>query len=188
MWQDLFSELIDSNCIDSNCETALIWMKIFQARGTHVPENQIGLHITWAMKLLRHWGRDKMARHFPDDIFTCIFLNDNVWIFVKISLNFVPTGQINNIPALVQIMAWRRPGDNPASREMLDRHWANVVTYVGATSANDVGPAWICPSVQCWHNVVTPPIMTLCQRNNLLHFVIFDGWYYVCTLFIWMVG
>ena len=76
----------------------------------------------------------------------------------------------------------------PASREMLDRRWANVITYVGAMSANDVGPTWICPSVQRWHNVITPPTMTLCQRNNLLHFVIFDGLYYVCTLFIWMVG
>ena len=34
---------------------------------------------------------------------------------------------------------------DPASREMLDRRWANVVTYVGARSANDVGPMWICP-------------------------------------------
>ena len=51
----------------------------------------------------------------------------------------------------------------PASREMLDRRWSNVVTYVGATPANDVGPTCICPSVQRWHNVVTPPTMTLCQ-------------------------
>ena len=50
------------------------------------------------------------------------------------------------------------------SREMLGRCWANIITYVGATSASDVGPTWLCPSVQCWHNVVTPPTMTLCQR------------------------
>ena len=53
--------------------------------------------------------------HFADDIFKCIFLNENVWIPVKISLKFVPKGPINNIPALVQIMAWRRPGDKPLS-------------------------------------------------------------------------
>ena len=53
---------------------------------------------------------------------------------------------------------------HPASREMLDRRWANVVTYVGTTSANDVGPTWICPSVQRWHNVLTPPTVTLRQR------------------------
>ena len=51
------------------------------------------------------------GRHFLDDIFKCIFLNANVWISVKISLKFVLRGQINNIPALVQMIAWRRPGD-----------------------------------------------------------------------------
>ena len=37
--------------------------------------------------------------HFPDDIFTCIFLNENVWISIEISLKFVPRGPINNVPA-----------------------------------------------------------------------------------------
>ena len=41
------------------------------------------------------------GRHFPDDIFKCIFLNENVLISIKISLKFVPKGQINNITALV---------------------------------------------------------------------------------------
>ena len=39
--------------------------------------------------------------HFADAIFKCIFLNENVWIVIKISLQFVPKGPINNIPALV---------------------------------------------------------------------------------------
>ena len=59
------------------------------------------------------------GRHFADDIFTCIFLNENVWIPIKISLKFVPKGPINNIPALVQIMAWRHPGDKPLSEPMM---------------------------------------------------------------------
>ena len=46
------------------------------------------------------------GRHFADDIFKCIFLNENVWISNKISLKFVPKGPINNIPALVQIIIW----------------------------------------------------------------------------------
>ena len=33
--------------------------------------------------------------------FSNIFLNENVLILIKISLKFVPNGQINNIPALV---------------------------------------------------------------------------------------
>ena len=59
------------------------------------------------------------GRHFPDDIFKWIFLNENVWISVKISLKYVPKGPINNIPALVQIMAWRRSGDKPLSEPMM---------------------------------------------------------------------
>ena len=41
------------------------------------------------------------GRHFPDDIFKCIFLNENAWIVIKISLKFVPKGPINDILALV---------------------------------------------------------------------------------------
>ena len=58
-------------------------------------------------------------RPFADDIFKSIFLNENVWISIKISLKFVPKGPINNIPALVQRMAWRRPGDKPLSEPMM---------------------------------------------------------------------
>ena len=63
-----------------------------------------------AIKTLR--PRDN-GRHFPDDIFKCIFFNENVFISIKLSLKFVPKGPIPNIPALVQTMAWRRPGDKP---------------------------------------------------------------------------
>ena len=41
------------------------------------------------------------GRHFADDIFKCIFLNENAWMPIKISLKFVPQGPINNTPALV---------------------------------------------------------------------------------------
>ena len=58
-------------------------------------------------------------QHFADDIFKRIFFNENVWISIKISLKFVPKGPINNIPALVQIMAWRRSGDKPLSEPMM---------------------------------------------------------------------
>ena len=61
------------------------------------------------------------GRHFADDIFKCIFLDENVWIPIKISLKFLPQGPINNIPAFVKIMAWRRPGDKPWSGPMIVR-------------------------------------------------------------------
>ena len=59
------------------------------------------------------------GRHFADAIFKSIFLNENVWISIKISLKFVPKCPINNIPALVQIMAWRWPGDKSLSEPMM---------------------------------------------------------------------
>ena len=59
------------------------------------------------------------GRHFANDIFKCIFLNKIVSIAIEISLKFVPKGPINNIPALVQIMAWRRSGDKPLSEPMM---------------------------------------------------------------------
>ena len=61
------------------------------------------------------------GRHFQDDIFKRIFLHENVWISINISLKFVPRGTINNIPTLVQVMAWRRPGDKPFSEPMMVR-------------------------------------------------------------------
>ena len=58
-------------------------------------------------------------RHFADDIFKCIFFYENVRIVLKISLKFVAKVRINNVPPLVQIMAWRRPGDKPLSEPMM---------------------------------------------------------------------
>ena len=50
---------------------------------------------------------------------TCTFIEITIVTFIRkeavehteAETKFVSKGQINNIPALVQIMAWRRPGD-----------------------------------------------------------------------------
>ena len=49
----------------------------------------------------------------------CIFMNENAWISIKSSLKLVPNGPIDNIPALVLIMARRLPGDKPLSDPMV---------------------------------------------------------------------
>ena len=59
------------------------------------------------------------GRHFADDNFKRIFMNENIRISIHISLKFVPKGLINNIRALVQVMAWRRPGAKPLSGPMM---------------------------------------------------------------------
>ena len=58
------------------------------------------------------------GRRIADDTFKRIFLNETIIISIKISLKFVSKGPIDNIPALVQIMAWRRLGDKPLSEPM----------------------------------------------------------------------
>ena len=65
----------------------------------------------WFRLCLNTLGPRQNYRHFANDIFKCIFLNENVWISLKISLKFFPNVLISNIPAWVQIMAWHRHGD-----------------------------------------------------------------------------
>ena len=74
------------------------------------------------------------GRQIPDHIFKWIFLNENIWISINITLKFVPKGSINNIPALVQIMAWRRPGNKPLSEPMI----TSLLTHIYVTR-----PQWV---------------------------------------------
>ena len=81
------------------------------------------------------------GRRFADDTFNRIFLNENVRISIKISLKFVPRGPINNISALVQIMAWRRPGDKPLSEPMM----VSLPTHICVTRPQSVN--WLIPEL-----------------------------------------
>ena len=74
------------------------------------------------------------CRHFAGDIFKYIFLNENIRISLKISLKSVPNVPITNIPTLVQIMAWRRPGAKPLSKPMM----VILVTHICVTR-----PQWV---------------------------------------------
>ena len=66
--------------------------------------------------------------------FSNAFLNENVQIPIKILLKSVPKGPINYIPALVQIMAWCRPGDKPLSEPMV----VSLPTHICVTR-----PQWV---------------------------------------------
>ena len=69
------------------------------------------------------------GRRFAYDTFKRIFLDENVRMSIKISLQFVPKGPINNNPALVQIMAWRRSGEKPFSEPMM----VSLLTHICVT-------------------------------------------------------
>ena len=60
-----------------------------------------------------------MAAIWADVIFKCIFLNENDKIPIQISLKLVSRNPINNKPALVQVMDWRRIGDKPLPEPMM---------------------------------------------------------------------
>ena len=98
------------------------------------------------------------GRHFADDTFKRIFMNENVRISISNSLKFVPKDLINNVPALFQIMAWRRPGNKPLSETMmvtLLKHicvtwpqWvktANIINWVITRISNQL---------RCWFSKV----------------------------------
>ena len=97
------------------------------------------LEMSCAKRRMLWFGLDTLrpkqnGRCFADDTFKCIFLNENVRISIKISLKFVPKGPINNIPALVQIMAWHRSGDKPLSEAMM----VSLPTHICVTR-----PQWV---------------------------------------------
>ena len=76
---------------------------------------------------------DKMAAFLADDIFNCIFLNENDRIPIQTSLRYVPRGPIDNNLALVQVMAWCRTGDKPLPEAMMTQfidaymqHWGEM--------------------------------------------------------------
>ena len=72
---------------------------------------------------LTQWGRDKMAA------ISQMTLSIAFSWMKMFSLMFVPKGPIKNIPALVQTMAWRRPGDKPLSKPVM----VNLLTHICIT-------------------------------------------------------
>ena len=90
------------------------------------------------------------GREFPDDISKYIFLNENSWIAIEISLKFVPKGPNNNIPSLVQIMAWRRSGDKPLSEPMMVRLPTHI-SSLGLNELTNIEIAWSHPQQKSGH-------------------------------------
>ena len=99
--------------------------------------------------VLTHWDQYKMANIFQTIhcISKCIFLNENIWISIKIPLKFILEGQTNNIPVLVHILASPRPGDKPLYEPMM----VSLLTHICATRSQ-----WVTTvaSPDIWRKVV----------------------------------
>ena len=79
--------------------------------------------------ILTNWNRDEMAAEISRTTFSeGIFLNAMCEFRLRF-IWFVPEVRINNIPALVQMMAWRHPGDKPLSEPMM----AILLTHIYAS-------------------------------------------------------
>ena len=81
---------------------------------------------------------------FKTTFSNAFFFNENVWYSNVIPPKFDPKVWINNIPALVQIMVWRRPGDKPLSYPMMFR----LLTHICV-----IRPQWVKGMIL--HNDVT---------------------------------
>ena len=80
------------------------------------------------------------------------FLNENVWI--SILLKFVPQGQISNIPALVQIMAWHQLCDKPLSEPMMVKLPMHIYISVTQPQWVKVKTAFLMENYpSAWHNL-----------------------------------
>ena len=132
------------------------------------------LFLNMAVKCLWPWDSfntlrpRQNGRHFADDMFKCIFLNENVSIPVEISLKFVPKGSINNNPALFQIMAWRRPGDKPLSEPMM----VSSLTHICVTR-----PQWVKMNPATMSGILELPLLVI------LRFCVMQGFEIVGLIF-----
>ena len=96
---------------------------------------------------LTHIPLDKMTAFLAEDIFKCIFLNENDRIQIQISLKLVPKNPVDNKPALVQVMAWRQIG----------QWWLSILMHMCSTKGkwvkvNNRGP---------WNYSISPKLYIL---------------------------
>ena len=90
----------------------------------------------WLFNTLSMLKPNQNDHHFADNIFKCFFLNENEIILIENSLKFVPKNPINNISALVQIMACHLIGAKPLSEPIL--WWRRLPTHICIT-----WPQWV---------------------------------------------
>ena len=95
----------------------------------------------WCLKLIKtetKWPQFS-GRHFQMH-----FLEWKCMNFFENFIECFPNGPINNIPVLVFIMSWRRPGDKPLSEPMM----IILLTHICVTRGCDY-LSWVDLSIRC---------------------------------------
>ena len=103
--------------------------------------NMVGKKSDHYILSLTHWGKDKMAAISQITLSNAFSQMKMLGFWLKFLLKFVPKVPISNIPALVQIMAWRQSGNKPLSEPMIVRL-----------------PMHICVTRPKWVNFFCPPL------------------------------
>ena len=98
-----------------------VWLSRFRKKISlivlkyQISPNEISAMLTPNSVWLKHWGWKKIAAISQTTSSNAFFFIKIVWISPQISLKCIPTVRINIIPALGQIIVWRRPGAKPLS-------------------------------------------------------------------------
>ena len=77
------------------------------------------------------------SRHFAEDSFKFIFLDENCCILIQILLKFVPKGPFNSKPTSVHQMARRRAGDKLLFKTMF-------IYFTAAYKRHSATMSWQC--------------------------------------------
>ena len=103
---------------------------------------------------LTHWGQNKNGGQFTI-IFKPIYSNEKKIYLIQISLKYFPKVPINNMPILVQIMAWCQPGYNPPSEPIM----VSLLIHIYVTR-----PQWVNPESYYQSDVFLSFVWT-CQES-----------------------
>ena len=121
----------------------------------------------WILFVLFNTLRPRQnGRQFADDIFECFFLNEDVWISIKISLMYLPTVPINNIPALIQIMAWPDQATSYYLNQWRLFYW-RIYASLGLNELNEM---YFLKMVSNWTRIIFP------KNGWYTNGVFFDIW------------
>ena len=131
----LLSFYLSKSKIQGFCEKIIEWQTVLGELKNSAPNWLLGVPLSRQHCLIINTMRPSQSGSlFPDDIFKYISMNENVWISNKIEPKFVPKGSINNIPTLVQIMAWH----HQVTSHYLKQWWSSFMTQICVT-----WPQWV---------------------------------------------
>ena len=132
--------------------------------------------------LLTHWGQDKMAAISQTMLANAFSWMEMCEFCLRFHWSLFPEGPINDIQSLVQVMAWRRPGDKPLSEPMRDSlpthicvtrpQWVKQYLTIAPVPAKQ--PWWIWINTSC--EFIMNDCVTTTKQSTTKSFAYFLGY------------